>query len=171
MIETDKNNLTIYAIKNKTTGKIYIGRTRPEPEKRFTEHITALRCKRHSSKEMQVDFEKYGLKDFEFYVLESNLKYDDREKEQYYMDLYNTQDKKYGYNSKYKKPKIADGIKIIYDFPENKSERKEKVMKKLKMRQDTKFKGGKKGCQKLKLLHHTKQEKYYIEMQNLWEQD
>ena len=57
---------TIYAIRNKINGKIYIGRTEISVRERVLLHLQALNGNRHNSPTLQEDFNKYGKEVFEF---------------------------------------------------------------------------------------------------------
>jgi len=61
----------IYQIKNKETGKTYIGATTMFPSRR-TGHKTALRTGKHENQALQEDYNKYGLDVFEFEVIEEH---------------------------------------------------------------------------------------------------
>jgi hypothetical protein len=89
---------TIYAIRCKATKRMYIGRTKQSTEERIKSHLTLLRSNKHTSKLMQEDYNKYGEDNFEYYELETGLKFEDRNKECFYMDRYKTCNPKYGYN-------------------------------------------------------------------------
>lgn len=91
---------SIYAIQCTENKKIYIGRTQQTIKGRITVHLQSLRSKRHTNKELQSDFNKYGEKCFEFYELETDVPYNDRFKEKEYMEKYKSYESKYGYNSK-----------------------------------------------------------------------
>ena len=58
----------IYAVQHNKTKRMYIGSTSNLPL-RYKGHITALRKKKHPSKLMQEDFDKYG-EDYSVYMLE-----------------------------------------------------------------------------------------------------
>ncbi len=58
----------IYAIQHNETKKVYIGCSKNVPG-RYQQHISRLRHNKHSSKEMQEDFDKYG-EDFSVFILE-----------------------------------------------------------------------------------------------------
>ena len=61
----------IYEIKNKETGKIYIGATTAFP-KRCSTHKSHLRRGIHANQALQEDYNKYGLDVFEFEVIEEH---------------------------------------------------------------------------------------------------
>lgn len=100
---------SIYAIRNKMTGRIYIGST-VDVQVRVQTHFIDLRHghKRITNRfgdnvskpsQWQLDFNKYGLDSFEWYILEENIPPDKRaEREEYYIKLYRAAEKEYGYN-------------------------------------------------------------------------
>lgn len=63
-------------------------------------HLRLLRHNKHTNKIMQSDFNKYGEKEFEYYEIEKNIPFEERDKETDYMDLYKSCNKKYGYNTR-----------------------------------------------------------------------
>lgn len=116
---------SIYAIRCKTTGRLYIGRT-CKIDERIQTHFSELKNKKHSSKIMIEDFEKYGKEDFEIYILEDKVPYSDRYKEYEYMRIYNSFDEKYGYNRGDRNKKNKKKINYIYKMPPNLSNSQEK---------------------------------------------
>ena len=86
---------TIYAIRCKGNGKLYIGRT-CNLDSRIQTHFCELKSGRHNSKTMVEDFKKYGREHFEVYILEENIPYKERFKEYEYMRTYNSFDENYG---------------------------------------------------------------------------
>lgn len=93
----------IYSISNGSNGKKYIGASK-DVLVRLSNHKKLLAQGVHQNKEMQHDF--YTCRqDFEFEVLEVCEEKELKEKEDYYMDLYNTNEKN-GYNS------VASGYPI-----------------------------------------------------------
>lgn len=117
MIQRDKLN-TIYAIRCKENGKLYIGRT-IRLDERIKIHFTQLKSGKHNNKLLLEDYEKYGREKFEVYVLEENIPYLDRQKEYEYMRKYNSFDKKYGYNTGDKNKKNVTKIDYIHGLPIN----------------------------------------------------
>ncbi len=100
---------SVYAIRNKVTGRIYIGSS-VNAKTRVQTHFSQLK---HESKrksggfgivvssftQWQLDFNKYGFDSFEWYILEENIPPDKRaEREEYYIKLYRATEKEYGYN-------------------------------------------------------------------------
>ena len=89
----------IYAIRCKTTGKVYIGRSQ-NPHERMKQHLQQLKrgenCGTASFKE---DFDKYGAADFEGYILEEQVypaKF--REREEFWIKEYDATSPAHGYN-------------------------------------------------------------------------
>lgn len=89
----------IYCIENLTTNKKYIGQS-IDIKDRWRRHISELNNNNHHNDYLQKAWNKYGEYDFEFYVLEYCDNSDLNNKEIYYIDLYNTMDREYGYNLK-----------------------------------------------------------------------
>jgi group I intron endonuclease len=90
---------SIYAIRCKTTGKVYIGRSY-NPHERMKQHLQCLRRgENHGSDSFKEDFEKYGAADFEGYILETGVtpaKF--REREAFWIAEYRSTNPLYGYN-------------------------------------------------------------------------
>lgn len=87
----------IYQILNLTNNKRYIGSSK-KIENRWREHKTLLRTNKHHSQHLQASFNKYGLSNFEFSILEITTEELLQEKENYWCNLFNTHNSKYGYN-------------------------------------------------------------------------
>ena len=118
------NNISIYAIRCTHNSKIYIGKTR-KLDNRLKNHLTNLKNNKHSNKLLQQDFNKYGEKEFEFYLIENKIDYyEGNSKERYYMELYKTYDINFGYN---KNEGYFRGTKmnIIKKLPYNLSKQEE----------------------------------------------
>lgn len=90
----------IYAIKNIINGKLYIGLS-SKIEKRFLYHKKCLIKNKHLNKHLQSSFNKIGIDNFEFYIIEECSIEELNDKEKYYIDLYKTYDNNYGYNKTY----------------------------------------------------------------------
>lgn len=91
------NNCGIYKIENIKNNKVYIGSSNNIKE-RWKRHIKDLKNDNHHSFHLQKAWNKYGEENFKFEIIEKCKKEDLLDKEQYYMDLYNSYNKKYGYN-------------------------------------------------------------------------
>lgn len=89
----------IYCIENITTNKKYIGQS-VDVNDRWRRHVSELKHNSHHNDYLQKAWNKYGENDFKFYILEYCNEYDLDKKEIYYINLYNTIDRKYGYNLK-----------------------------------------------------------------------
>ena len=90
----------IYAIRCKTTGKVYIGRSQ-DPNERMKQHLQSLKRgdNHYGHASFKEDFDKYGISDFVGYILESGVmptKF--REREAFWINEYKATDPKYGYN-------------------------------------------------------------------------
>lgn len=87
----------IYCIENTVSNKKYIGQS-VNIEDRWRRHITELRNGKHHNSHLQNTWNKYGENSFKFYILEYCDIDELDEKERYYIKLYNTMDRDYGYN-------------------------------------------------------------------------
>lgn len=115
MIPSNKLH-TIYALRCKSNGKLYIGRT-TKLDERIKIHFQELKSGRHTNKLLLEDYKKYGRDNFEVYVLEKDIPYSERYKEYEYMRSYNTFDKKYGYNNGDRRKKKENKIDYIFSLP------------------------------------------------------
>jgi group I intron endonuclease len=88
----------IYCIENKINGKKYVGQS-INIERRFYLHRRDLnKIHKDSNDFLQNAWNKYGEKNFEFYILEECSSEDFNIKEIYYIDFYNTTNRNFGYN-------------------------------------------------------------------------
>lgn len=87
----------IYGIINIINNKIYIGSS-INVIGRWLGHKRCLRSNRHSNLHLQYAWNKYGLSNFEFIILESCAENMLLRKEDAWIDYYRAQDRKYGYN-------------------------------------------------------------------------
>ena len=87
----------IYCIYNKFTGKLYIGSTK-NIKVRSRTHKKDLLEGRHHSKLLQRAYNKYGEAAFEYMVLEIIEPAKLWEREQYWLDLNESSNPKFGYN-------------------------------------------------------------------------
>lgn len=97
----NKNSKGIYAIINTITNKIYIGSTRINFKKRWQCHMSDLRLGKHHSKHLQHAYNKYGIENFKFEILEEMNSHDEYtilKREEYYIKKYKSYLKDYGYN-------------------------------------------------------------------------
>lgn len=88
-----KNDIAgVYQLKNKVTGKIYIGAS-TRMRKRKSEHFSSMKAGYHKNDQIQQDFNLYGIESFEWTILEQTKKL--KEREQHYINtlsnLYNIQ--------------------------------------------------------------------------------
>jgi group I intron endonuclease len=92
------SKMGIYQWVNTSNNKIYIG-SAFNFKSRKRAHLGELRRNVHHSDHLQAAFNKYGEGIFEFQILEEvtdkNLL---KEREQYYLDLFQSYDPRYGYN-------------------------------------------------------------------------
>lgn len=122
-----RGTFKIYAIQHNQTKKIYIGSTHTSIEDRYKWHISDLKEGKHSSKEMQSEFNKYG-DDYSVFCLESGtdhlIKNPYHEKRQIstrslseykWMEKYDSINPDYGYNSQDRAAKCFIRRKKIFD--------------------------------------------------------
>ena len=96
----------IYCIRNKINNKKYIGQTSWNINKRFIKHKSQLVNNKHYSKNLQEDFNKFGMDNFEFFILDE-FTFTNKEllkkvlidMEKFYIDLWDTMNDNKGYNS------------------------------------------------------------------------
>ena len=87
----------IYMIRNKTTGKIYIGQS-VNIYSRFKSHKNYLRAGKHHNEYLQNSWNKYGEEDFEFLILEETMKETLYQREHFYMKSFNSCFSENGFN-------------------------------------------------------------------------
>ena len=88
----------IYKIENKINGKIYIGQTTKSFKERYNNDVAKFTHNQH----LKDSIEKYGIKNFEI-TEEFDIAYSMEElnkKENHYINLYKSTDRKFGYNKK-----------------------------------------------------------------------
>ena len=118
----------IYKIINKVDGKYYVGSSRDILEFRWPKHKRQLINNNHPNDYLQNSWNKYGIENFEFTIIEKIPKEKLIEVEQKYLDVATTeQDKCYNLNfesnggelSEYSKKKISIKSKIRFSNKEN----------------------------------------------------
>lgn len=95
---SNSNQCGVYVIRNIENGKMYIGSTSNSFKERWKTHRERLRKNKHHSAHLQSSYNKYGKDSFEFQIIEITSPEKARERESYYISLYNTLNPKYGYN-------------------------------------------------------------------------
>lgn len=82
-----KGKTGVYRLVNKINGKFYLGSTSCELGffRRFREHLKDLKTQRHSSRILQNAFNKYGIENFYFEVVEECPKEITLEREEFYL--------------------------------------------------------------------------------------
>ena len=106
-VTRNANGICVYGIRCKETGRVYIGST-CELETRLKSHFRILKnshkyitSKRKGKQEhpFQTDFNQFGIQSFEAFVLEENVAECSRdEREEFWINVYNSTNPKYGYN-------------------------------------------------------------------------
>ncbi len=90
------NIIGVYQIKNLITNKYYIGSSILSLKRRGAIHKCKLIKGNHHSNKLQNSFNKYGINNFDFEIIEKCNKENCIEREQYYIDLYDSYNN--GYN-------------------------------------------------------------------------
>ena len=93
-----QNISAIYQITSLIDGKKYIG-SAVKLRNRLNRHYNDLINNRHCSKYLQNSFNKYGNDNFEIIILELCEKEMLLIKEEYYLDLYKSYNREYGFNT------------------------------------------------------------------------
>lgn len=92
--------MVVYLVKNNVDGKVYIGQTvEKKPERRWQNHLSAIKSKTHTNKHLSNAVLKYGENNFSFLVLDNALSQESLDKlEEHYINSYNSLDREHGYN-------------------------------------------------------------------------
>ena len=80
----------IYKIKNLITNKIYIGSSCNGLTRRKRVHISNLSNNKHHSNKLQHSYNKYGIENFIFEIIEYCTKYEIIDREQYWIDYFDS---------------------------------------------------------------------------------
>jgi group I intron endonuclease len=106
---------TIYAIRCTETGRVYIGRTQ-DVGRRLSQHLADLNGNRKSG-DFQKDYNTYGVRSFEAYVLEENVPPElAQEREAAWIREYRATNPRYGYNKNDETPVTGFG-RVNYGRP------------------------------------------------------
>lgn len=87
----------IYKIENLVNGKVYIGQS-TDIEKRWIYHRRDLRHNHHRNSHLQYAWNKYGESNFNHVIIEECKLEELNNKEKEYIKLYDSTNRKYGYN-------------------------------------------------------------------------
>ena len=88
----------VYGIFNLVNGKVYIGSTKKAFHTRKTKHLGGLKNNNHFNLHLQAAYNKYGEKSFIFRILYLCDTSEVEIQEANFIKLYNSNDRKYGYN-------------------------------------------------------------------------
>jgi len=118
----------IYGIKNLINKKVYVGKSTNIKLRKKTHENSFIR-KQAVNIHLQRAVDKYGIENFEFLILEEVTLDNINEKEQYWINYFNSFDEKYGYNktmggeggnltleTKFKISQTSPNRKVIYQF-------------------------------------------------------
>lgn len=89
----------IYKITNLKNNKIYIGSS-SNLKQRLRQHRSFLKLNEHCNKHLQSSYNKYGIENFKFEILETTEEQNLESKEEYYIKLFDSTNNKKGYNKR-----------------------------------------------------------------------
>lgn len=126
----------VYKITNKINNKLYIGSAAGKRGiiDRWYQHRSALKNNRHTNQLLQYAFNKYGIDNFIYEIIETCEPIKCLEREQYYLDVHKSYDRNIGYNLCHKagntlgrkhseQTKIKIAKNRIYKSPANKGKK------------------------------------------------
>lgn len=122
----------IYYIKNKTNGKMYIGKS-IDIQKRWKSHKTQLKNGNHVNPHLQSSWDKYGDNAFEFSIIEECACEELNDREKYWIQFYDS------FNNGYNLTFGGEGGNTIAGYTEEELKRYKE--KKHKIHQETVLKG------------------------------
>lgn len=96
---SEKKIIGIYKISNIITNKLYIGSS-SFVQARLRQHKSHLLLNKHCNKHLQSSFNKYGLENFNFELIEECILENVIVREQYYIDTLETCNREKGYNKR-----------------------------------------------------------------------
>ena len=113
----------IYMIKNLINGKVYIGQSRGI-KNRISRHKSDLRKNKHGNSHLQFSWNKYGIDNFEFSIVEECEVENLNDREIFWINFYESVDKNKGYNQK-----TGGGVGFILsdDYIKNMRDVKDKI--------------------------------------------
>lgn len=121
------SNSGVYLILNLVNNKVYIGSCTKKVRNRIRGHISELRTNKHPNRYLQYSFNKHKIINFKFYMIERCHPNKCIEREQYWIDYYNSFNRDKGYNIA---PKAGNCLGMKHT--EETKERQSALMKKKK---------------------------------------
>ena len=100
-VKGEEKIIGVYKILNKVNNKLYVGSS-TFVQSRLRLHKSHLRKNKHVNKHLQSSFNKYGIENFQFLLIEECEESNLIEREQYWIDLLDTCNKDKGYNKRSK---------------------------------------------------------------------
>lgn len=88
----------VYTITNLVNGKIYVGSTKQSFKERWACHLCLLKGNKHINTHLQSSWNKYGESNFKFEILEKYPIELCLSMEQYWINMLNVCNRKFGYN-------------------------------------------------------------------------